>query len=207
MFYDPAISMRPAPFKHSPFKSLIIPRPIGWIGSMSAEGVPNLAPYSFFNGVSDDPPCVLFCPNGGHSEGGPKDSLKNVNETGEFVYNLVGFDHRKEMNMTSAPVSRATDEALLAELSTLPCEKVSVPRIANAAASFECKHLVTVNLPVGPNGSQNCVVIGQVVGIHVRDDVITDDGLIDVEKIRPLARLGYKDYTSVTEVFSMDRPV
>lgn len=206
MFYDPAISMKPAPFAYSPFKSLIVPRPIGWIGTISADGIPNLAPYSFFNGVSDDPPCVLFCPNGDHSEGGPKDTLKNVAETGEFVYNLVGYDHADAMNVTASSVPRATDEAELAGLETAPCNKISVPRLAQAASSFECKHLMTVDLPVGPNGSKNCVVIGQVIGIHVRDDVITEAGLIDIQKIRPLARLGYKDYTSVTEIFSMERP-
>ena len=206
MFFDPAISMRPAPFARSPFKSLIVPRPIGWISTISKDGVVNLAPYSFFNGVSEDPPMVQFCPNGQHAEGGPKDSLQNVQDTGEFVFNMVGEDMTQAMNVSSAPVPRSEDEMVLAGLEAAPCEMVKPPRVRDAAASFECVHLKTVDLPPGRDGSPNSLVIGRVVGIHVRDNVINAEGFVDVAKIRPLARLGYMDYTVVDNIFTLHRP-
>lgn len=206
MYFDPAVSMRPAPFTRSPFKSLIVPRPIGWISTISKDGIGNLAPYSFFNGIAEDPPMVQFCPNGSHVEGGAKDSLQNVEDTGEFVFNMVGYELTEAMNISSGPVPKNQDEMELAGLAAAPCEVVKAPRVRDAAASFECKHLQTVQLPSGQNGSENSLVIGQVVGIHVRDDVITEDGLVDVLKIQPLARLGYMDYTVVNEKFTLHRP-
>ncbi len=206
MFYDPAVTMKPPRFKHTPYKALIAPRPIGWISTVSADGVPNLAPFSFFNGVAEDPPCVMFCPYGAHMEGGPKDTLKNVTETGEFVYNMVGWDQKDQMNITSGPEERAVDEMKLAGLEGAPCEKVAPLRVKDAPASFECKHLLTVKLPTGPGGTENNIVIGQVVGIHINEAVITEDGMVDMKKIRPLARLGYMDYTSVTDLFALTRP-
>ena len=206
MYFDPAVSMRPAPFARSPFKSLIIPRPIGWISTVSKDGVGNLAPYSFFNGVSDDPPMVQFCPNGSHAEGGAKDTLQNVHDTGEFVFNMVGHDMTDAMNVSSGPVPRSEDEMVLAGLAAAPCEKVKPQRVRDAAASFECVHVKTVDLPSGKNGSPNSLVIGQVVGIHVRDDVINEEGFVDVLKIKPLARLGYMDYTVVESQFTLNRP-
>lgn len=206
MFFDPAETMRPAPFKHSPFKSMVVPRPIGWIGTVDSAGTPNLAPFSYFNAVSEDPPCVMFCPNGTHVEGGAKDTLKNVAETGEFVFNMVGADLAEQMNATSANMPRTVDELAAAGLTAAPCEKVRSPRVAEAPVAFECRHLMTLSLPVSAKGVQNNVVIGQVVGIHVDDAVITDDGLIDIRKIRPLARLGYLDYAIVEDFFAIPRP-
>lgn len=205
MFFDPAESMRPPPFKHSPYKALIVPRPIGWISTVSADGVPNLAPFSYFNGVADDPPCVMFCPNGTHREGGAKDTLENISQTGEFAFSLVGWEQREAMNQTSANLPRAEDELGFAGLEAEPCERIRPSRVKGAPAVFECRHLVTVSLPAGRHGTQNNIVVGQVIGIHVRDDVIVD-GLVDVRKMRPVARLGYMDYTVVDDFFTMQRP-
>ena len=205
MFFDPADGMRPPPLKHSPYKSLVVPRPIGWISTISTDGVVNLAPFSYFNAVSDDPPLVMYCPNGGHPEGGKKDSLKNVEETGEFVFNLASWETREQMNASSEHVARGIDEMAHTGLAALPSEKVRPPRVAAAPAHFECVLQQVVTLPKGRGGHGNYMVIGQVVGIHIDDRIIVD-GKIDIGRLRPVARLGYFDYAVVDEAFEMRRP-
>ena len=199
MFYDPRIGDHRLP--HDPFKSLIVPRPIGWISSISGDGVVNLAPYSFFNGVAANPAVVMFCPGGAAR----KDSLKNVEETGEFVVNVATDGQRLEVNETSAIVPPEVDEFVLAGLEALPSHVVKPPRVAGAPAHLECKHLQTVTLPADDPASPNAMVLGLVVGIHI-DDAILTDGLVDMAKFRPIARLGYMDYTVVDNVFTMMRP-
>jgi len=199
MFYDPRIGDHRLP--HDPFKSLIVPRPIGWISSISGDGVVNLAPYSFFNGVAANPAVVMFCPGGAAR----KDSLKNVEETGEFVVNVATDGQRLEVNETSAIVPPEVDEFALAGLEALPSHVVKPPRVAGAPAHLECKHLQTVTLPADDPASPNAMVLGLVVGIHI-DDAILTDGLVDMAKFRPIARLGYMDYTVVDNVFTMMRP-
>ncbi len=191
--------------RHNPFKSLVVPRPIGWITTLSAEGVVNLAPYSFFNGVADRPPCVCFAPNGSHAEGGYKDTLLNIGATGEFVVNIVSYDLREAMNATAAMVPRGVDEMALAALEKAPSRTVAPPRVKASPAALECRHIQTVELPSDVPGEPNHVVFGQVVGIYIDDAVITD-GLVDMAKMRPIARLGYHDYTLVDTVFTMIRP-
>ena len=205
MFIDPADGMRPPPLKFSPFKSLVVPRPIGWISSLSVGGIVNLAPYSFFNAVAEDPPCVVYSAGGFHADGGPKDSLRNVEESGEFVFNLATFELREQMNRTSAPVARDVDEMEMAGLAAAPSIKVRPPRVRDAAANFECRYLQTVEIPNRKGQGRNAVVFGEVVGIHIRDDVIVD-GMIDISKMRPIARLGYNDYAVVDDFFTMLRP-
>ena len=205
MYFDPADGMRPAPFKFGPFKSLVVPRPIGWISSLSTGGVVNLAPYSFFNAVAEDPPCVVYSAGGSHADGGPKDSLKNVEETGEFVFNLATFELREQMNRTSANMARDVDEMEMAGLAAAPSIKVRPPRVRDAAANLECRYLQTVEVPNRGGHGRNAVVFGEVVGIHIRDDVIVD-GMIDVRAMRPIARLGYNDYAVVEDFFTMNRP-
>jgi flavin reductase (DIM6/NTAB) family NADH-FMN oxidoreductase RutF len=205
MFIDPAIEMKPAPLRFSPFKALVVPRPIGWISTISAAGEINLAPFSFFNGVADDPPCVMYCPNGTHPDGGPKDSLKNVEETGEFVFNLCNWELREKMNATAEHLPRSVDEMAAAGLEAAACEKVAPPRVAASPAAFECRYVQTVELPAGSRGKINHVVIGEVIGIHIDDGVIVD-GIVDIGLLRPVARLGYMDYTVVDEAFTMLRP-
>lgn len=205
MYFDPAEGMRPPPLKHGPFKSLVVPRPIGWISTVSADGVVNLAPFSYFNAVCDDPPMVMYCPNGGHPEGGGKDSLKNVEDTGEFVFNLANWETREQMNASSEHVARSVDEMTHTGLAALPSEKVRPPRVAAAPAHFECVLQQIVDLPQSRRGGGNYMVIGKVVGIHINDDVIVD-GKIDIGRLRPVARLGYFDYAVVNEAFEMLRP-
>jgi flavin reductase (DIM6/NTAB) family NADH-FMN oxidoreductase RutF len=189
--------------KHDPFKALIVPRPIGWIGSVSADGVANLAPYSFFNAVSDRPHYVMF------STSGLKDSINNIHETGEFTCSMSNWDTRSGMNISSAPVAPEVDEFPAAELATAPSVYVKPPRVAAAPAAFECRHWKTIELPdvVPGKPGGHYVVFGEVVGIYINDDYIKD-GMVDTGAMRPLARLGYMQYAVVTPetVFDLNRP-
>jgi flavin reductase (DIM6/NTAB) family NADH-FMN oxidoreductase RutF len=188
--------------KHDPFKALAVPRPIGWISTISQAGICNLAPYSFFNAVGESPHYVVF------SSSGPKDSLANIAETGEFVCSLATYDLRFNMNITSAPVPRGVDEFPIGGLTAAPSRLVKPPRVKQSPAAFECRHWKTVELPPLPGGKRgNSVVFGQVLGVYI-DDAFIADGLVDTGAMRPIARLGYMDYAVVTPetMFSIGRP-
>lgn len=186
--------------KHDPFKTLVAPRPIGWISSMSADGRLNLAPYSFFNGVSDNPHIVMFASQG------PKDSQLNAEATGEFVCNLATWDLRDAMNATSAPLDHGVSEFERAGLTPVSSIDVQVPRVAESPVAMECKYLKTVDLTdVDGVKATYAIVIGQVVRIHI-DDTFIEDGMVDIARIKPIARMGYRDYSVVESVFSMTRP-
>ncbi len=185
--------------KHDPFKALVAPRPIGWISSLSADGIVNLAPYSFFNGVSDRPPFVMF------SSSGRKDSLVNIEATGEFACSLATYELKDQMNATSAAAGPEVDEMELAGLTPAPCKLISPPRVAESPVALECRHFKTIPLPGKDDGEGYIIIIGQVVGIHI-DEAVIVDGKVDVTRLRPIARLGYMDYSVVDVVFSMERP-
>ena len=200
MFYE-TIANRHG-LRHDPFKTLVVPRPIGWISTVSAAGICNIAPYSFFNAVGESPHFVVF------SSSGPKDSLLNIAETGEFVCSLATFPLRFNMNMTSAPVPRGIDEFPIGDLTAAPSRLVKPPRVKESPAALECKHWKTVELPPPAKGkAANFVVFGQVIGIYI-DDAFIVDGRVDTGAMRPIARLGYMDYAVVTPeaVFSIERP-
>jgi flavin reductase (DIM6/NTAB) family NADH-FMN oxidoreductase RutF len=186
---------------HNPFKAIISPRPIGWISSLDTAGRANLAPYSFFNGVSDTPPMVMFSATA-TKEGNDeiKDSVANIRQTGEFVVNVVSAAMQDAMNTSSGIYPHGEDEFVLAGLEKAPGETVTVPRVAGAPAALECKLEREVVLPGG-----NIVVIGLVSGIFI-DEAHLKDGIFDVTSFRPLARLGYMDYTAVEQVFALKRP-
>lgn len=171
---------------------------------MSPAGVHNLAPYSFFNGVATAPPMVMFASNGRQPHGA-KDSLANVEETGEFVANLATWDLREAMNRSSAPLGPDVDEFAFAGLEALPAKLVRPARVAGAPVHLECVHHQTVDLPSNEPEGRNAIVIGQVVGVHIEDGLISD-GILDLSRVQPLARLGYFDYTVVNEMFSISRP-
>jgi flavin reductase (DIM6/NTAB) family NADH-FMN oxidoreductase RutF len=202
MFYETASNDHGLP--HDPLKSCIVPRPIGWISTIGRDGVVNLAPYSFFNGVSGDPPMVMFAAAGAKS-GGLKDSVVNSQETGEFVVNITTWDLREEMNTSSASVGPEVDEMELAGLASEPSQLVKPPRVKASPIHLECRYHQSIELPAGRSGGSNVIVIGRVVGVHISDDILTD-GMIDVSKFRIIARLGYNDYTAVDSVFTIDRP-
>ena len=201
MFYETARNDHG--LKFGPFKALVVPRPIGWISTVSRAGVPNLAPYSFFNAVSDRPPVVLF------SSSGRKDSVVNVEQTGEFTCSLANWDLREHMNMSSAPVNPEVDEFALAGLAMAASRMVKPPRVAASPAALECRHLQSIELPGAKPGPEhaNYVVFGQVVGVYI-DDTYIRDGLVDTVAMRPLARLGYMEYAvlSAETTFTLNRP-
>ncbi|MCG8361413.1 MAG: flavin reductase family protein [Kiloniellales bacterium] len=202
MFYETRSNDHGLP--HDPFKSCVAPRPIGWITTLDTEGRVNLAPYSFFNGVASDPPMVMFA-NNAPAARPAKDSLANCEATGEFVCNIATWDLREAMNRTSAPVPAGTDEMTLAGLEAVPARLVKPPRVKAAPIHLECLYHQTVELPCDAPGGRNAMVLGRVVGVHIDEAVLTD-GLVDPTKFKPIARLGYMDYTLVETVFTMHRP-
>ena len=199
MFYEPKNGHG---LPHNPFNAIITPRPIGWISSRDAQGHDNLAPYSFFNGVAYNPPQVMFASTGAkNDQPNTKDSTANITATGVFCVNIVEFAMRDAMNTSSGTYGRDIDEFELAGLQKEQCQTIDCPRVAGAPAALECRLIKVVDLP----GQSNRVVFGEVTGIHLRDDCIVD-GMFDVLKFNPLARLGYRDYSVVRELFSLARP-
>ena len=203
MFYEPEKRNHGLP--RDPFKALVVPRPIGWISSIDPEGRPNLAPYSFFNGVAADPPCVMFAASLRPRERTRKDSHSNAERSGEFVVNLATFELRDGMNASSAALPPGENEFAAAGLEMLPSRLVKPPRVKGARAHLECIYLKTVELPSTKAGEANFMVVGRVVGIHIDDDLIVD-GRVDIVRARPIARLGYMDYCVVDVLFAMNRP-
>ena len=189
---------------HDPFKSCVVPRPIGWISTIGADGAVNLAPYSFFNAAATEPPMVMFSSNGKQAHG-TKDSVANAEATGEFVCNMATWDLRDPMSQTSRPVPPEVDEFELAGLETQPSELVKPPRVKASPIHLECVYHQTLDLPCDIEGGRNAVCIGRVVGVHIRDEFMTH-GMVDIALIRPLARLGYQDYTVAEKVFPLSRP-
>ena len=200
MHYDPRIDLKPAPLRFNPLNALVAPRPIGWITSMSSNGAINLAPYSFFNAVSDAPPIVLF------SSECPKDSLVFVEETKEFVCNLATFDLRAAVVETSAQFPRGVNEMEQSGLAPAPCRLVRPPRVAASPCALECRLLQIIDLKdLDGKPADRFVVLGQVVGIHI-DERFIKDGRLDTAALQPLARCGYADYAVVDKVFAIARP-
>ena len=187
--------------KHDPFKALVAPRPIGWVSTVDKNGVLNLAPYSFFNAVSERPHYVMFV------SANRKDSLRNIEDNGEFTCSISTMDTRDGMNIYSASVDSLSDEFALSNLETAQSFFVTPPRVARSPASLECKHWKTVELPDVSGDRGHFIVIGQVVGIFIDDNVIKD-GIVDTASMRPLARMGYMDYAVVTRetTFTLQRP-
>jgi len=201
MFYEP--DKNDHGLKHDPFKPIVVPRPIGWISSLSAAGKLNLAPFSQFNNLGYDPPYVMFAAANFPRLSRPKDSVSNVIETGEFVVNMATYALREAINITSSAVEPDIDEAALAGLAMEPSVLVKPPRVAASPVHLECRYHCMLALPGRNLEQSHYVVVGRVIGVHIRDEVLTPDGRVDILKIRPLARLGYHDYTSVESLFTM----
>ena len=200
MFFEPE-KRDSSVLPHDPFKAIVAPRPIGWVSSISAAGEVNLAPYSYFNGVSSRPNCVMF------SSEGYKDSAKNIEETKEFVCNFATWELREQMNASSAHLPRNVDEMKLVGLESAPSRIVKAPRVKAAPCALECKLLTIVPL-VGLDGRplQARIIVGQVVGIHI-DDRYIKNGMLDTAAMQPIMRAGYLDqYFRAGERFAMVRP-
>jgi flavin reductase (DIM6/NTAB) family NADH-FMN oxidoreductase RutF len=200
MFYETATNAHGLP--HDPMKALVGPRPIGWISAVNGQGEVNLAPYSFFNAVSDAPTIVAF------SSSGYKDAVAFIDETREFVCNLATWNTREGMNKSSAPLPRGTSEFDVSGLTPAPCRLVRPPRVAEAPAALECKWLRTIRLETLDGVAMDqYLVLGQVVGVHI-DDAFIVDGIVDTAAMRPIMRAGYMDYFVATPEtkFAMRRP-
>jgi len=203
MYYDP--EKNDHGLARGPFKSCVVPRPIGWISTMSIEGIDNLAPYSQFQNLGFDPAYVMISVNQGE-RGKKKDTVVNIEETGEFVYNMATYDLRDAVNRSAALLPPEVDEFEVAGVTKAPSVRVRPHRVAESPIQFECRYHQTVRLP-GRNGLGAAdVIIGQVILIHIKDEFILPDGRIDIPRIRPLARLGYYDYTTVDSTFEMTIP-
>lgn len=195
MFYEPRNGHG---LPRDPYKAIVTPRPIGWISTLSPGGVANLAPYSFFNAIEDTPPMVMF------ASGGMKDSATNALASGEFCVNMVPRRLADAMNITAGRVEPEVDEFALAGLEKAASRLVKAPHVAEAPAVLEC--VVTGHfVPLDRHGRPTTVtlVLGEVIGIHIRDDALVDGRF---RSAGLLARLGYSEYCSVTDVFSMQRP-
>jgi len=195
VFYEPDKRDRDL-LPHDPFKAFVAPRPIGWVSTVGPEGEVNLAPYSYFNAVCDSPPTVMF------SSSGPKDSVTFARSGGEFVWNMVTWDLRTQMNLTSATLPRGENEFEHAGLEMAASTLVAPPRVAAAPVAFECKVTQVVEIV----GGTNIVTFGQVVGVHL-DERYVVDGIVDLTRLKPIARCGYRgDYAVVDSLFEMIRP-
>ena len=197
MFYD-AIRNDHG-FEYDPFKALVAPRPIGWISSLSIDGIANLAPYSYFNAMSQDPHYVVF------GSGPRKDSLRNIEAMGEFAVNLATWDLREQMNLTSAQVGSHVDEFELAGLAKAICRLIKPPRVAESPACLECKLFRIVELPDDEGRVSNWMTIGRVIGIHI-DDRFIENGRVNTAAMKPIARMGYSEYATVEQAWRMRRP-
>jgi len=182
--------------------SSVVPRPIAWVSSVDASGVRNLAPFSYFMAITDDPPTIAFsCSYRGAGADGKKDTLRNVEATGEFVVNVVDDDRAAQMNVTSGDYPPEVDEFEMAGLSVAPGARVRAPRVADAPISMECRLDRVV-----PVGRAN-LVLGRIVYMHVRDGLYdAATGRVDMRRLRPVGRLAGNLYTHVHDIFEMKRP-
>ena len=198
MFYTP--ENRDPSLKYDPIKAIVAPRPIGWISTLSTQGVANLAPYSFFNAVGGMPPMLMFA-----SEGF-KDSAQNAVDTGEFVFNYASKSLSEEMNNSSSNAPKNVSEFEHYGIETAECKIIAPPRVANAHAAMECKVTSVVETnDVEGNLTGAVIIIGQVVGVHINDEVLRD-GRFDVDLAQPVSRLGYMDFGLTSDLHEMLRP-
>jgi flavin reductase (DIM6/NTAB) family NADH-FMN oxidoreductase RutF len=200
LFYEPDARDR-AVLPHDPFKAIVAPRPIGWVSTIGPDGEVNLAPYSFFNAVGENPPMIAF------SSTGAKDSSTFAVGTGEFVWNMPTWDLREQMNLTSKELPRGSSEFEFAGLTPAPSRLVAPPRVAEAHVALECRvvHNVALDDVNGEPANQH-LVVGQVIGVHL-DEAFIEDGRLLTAKLQPVARCGYREeYTVVRELFAMWRP-
>lgn len=179
----------------------VVPRPIAWVSTVGADGVHNLAPFSFFNAVCNEPPIVMF--SSGPRDGHTKDTVRNLEHTGDFVVNVVDDALAEAMNLSSGEYPSEVDEFALAGLTAVAGVKVRSPRVGEAPIAMECRVSQILHIGHGPHS----VVLGQIVHFHVRDDVYeARTGRIDLRRLRPVGRLAGDLYTRVHDLFEMKRP-
>lgn len=201
MFYEPK---KGHPFKVDPFKALIFPRPIGWISTINKTGVANLAPYSYFNAIADEPPQVMFCSNGSSLHKKYKDSLSNILSTKEFVVNFATSKTRDKMNKSSGDFKPDDDEFNLANLRKKKSKIVKAPSVLNSPVNLECKLSKIIKLKTQSKESST-MIIGEVIGVFINNKFIKNNKVNSVE-MRYIARLGYSEYTTISKKFNLRRP-
>ena len=204
MIFDPVAEGKKATY----FKMIecIVPRPIAWVSTQDKNGVKNLAPFSFFTGVTSAPATLLFCC--GNKRGGvPKDTVANIMETGQFVVNIVPYSLCQKMVQTSAPYAAHIDEFQATGLAFSPSERVDPPRVSGAPIAFECSHYSIQEIQDEAGRVTSRVVIGRIELIHVDDSVMDSEGQINVARLDVVARLGGQAYAQIGEPFELSRPV
>ena len=203
MHYDPRSDTCPLPY--DPFKSCTVPRPIGWLSTISKSGVANLAPYSQWQNLTFDPPMVMFAANQ-HGDGRRKDTVINAEETGYFVWNMATYALREAVNISAVDHPHGVDEFEHAGVTKAPCIRAPGPRVAESPCHFECRTVSTHRFQGASTVGTVDVVFGEVVQIHIAEHVILPNGKLDVAKIEPIARMGYYDYAVIRETFEMRIP-
>jgi len=200
MFYQP----KKNPFSIDPYKSLIFPRPIGWISSIDKKGIVNLAPYSYFNAIADDPPQIMFVAGASDRSSQKKDTLTNIMTTKEFVVNFATTATRKQMNLSSKDIHKDDDEFVLTKLKKRKSRLVTVPSVDDSPVNLECKLLKSIKLKSSLR-KFSTMVMGEVIGIYIKDSFI-QKGRVNSAAMRYVARMGYSEYTTVSSKFKMKRP-
>ena len=200
MFYEPK---KGSPFKIDPFKSLVFPRPIGWISSISKNGIANLAPYSYFNAVADEPPQIMFCSNGSSTNGKYKDSLSNILTTKVFVVNFATSTLRNQMNISSREFKPDEDEFILSNLKKKKSRLLKTPSVKDSPVNLECKLVKTIKLKSNSK-KISTMIIGEVIGIFINNKFIKNNR-VDSVAMRYIARMGYSEYTTISSKFNLKR--
>lgn len=201
-----SLFVEPSAMPPTLFNAIVAPRPIGWISTVSASGEVNLAPFSYFNGISSRPPMLMFACNR-PPDRASKDTLANLRANGEFVFNFVSRGLGAAMNRSSAPLPHGEDEFEFAGLARAPSRVVAPPRVADAPASLECRVVRIVDLDPDETGrTVSSVVIGRVVGVHMRAGLVDAQGVFDTVAAEPIMRMGGNAYCAVGDVFQMARP-
>jgi flavin reductase (DIM6/NTAB) family NADH-FMN oxidoreductase RutF len=201
MHLDPEI-LAPGVF-YSWMAHIVVPRPIAWVSTISQAGVTNLAPFSFFNAVSSRPPILVVCP-ANDRQGQPKDTMRNIEETGEFVVNVAPWRMLNAMNATSTPLPAAESEFERFEVASSPSSVVRPPRVSDVPAAFECRLERVVRFGEGPGGGN--AVFGRIVWLFVRDDCLGPDGFPDARLVDPVARIGGDKFVRLGETAALERP-
>jgi flavin reductase (DIM6/NTAB) family NADH-FMN oxidoreductase RutF len=197
MFYDTTRNDHGLP--QDPFKAIVAPRPVAWISTLAPTGVANLAPYSFFNAFAEQPTYIAF------GSGGRKHTLSNIEASGEFAVNLATQDLREAMNASSARAAADVSEFDLAGLAPAPCRLIKPPRVAESPVTLECRHFQTLGLPNDEGQVDDFLVVGRVIGIHIADRYVVE-GRVNTAAMGLIARLGYSEYTTITQTWRMRRP-
>ncbi|OYU39229.1 MAG: flavin reductase [Pseudorhodobacter sp. PARRP1] len=197
--------LEPCPLPYSPFKSCTVPRPIGWLSSISAAGVENIAPYSQWQNLTFDPPMVMFAANR-YPDGRRKDTVLNAEETGWFVWNMATYALREAVNISAMALPAEESEFDHLNVTKVYADNHPVPMVAESPCKFECRYLNTHTQRGASSVGTVDIVFAQVELIHINDQVIRPDGRLDIAAIEPIARMGYYDYAVIRDTFEMRVP-